>query len=47
VRLWMESPPHRAILFGPGFGRIGIARRWGRLGGARQSVVTADFASRR
>jgi uncharacterized protein YkwD len=47
VRMWLESPPHRAIVLGSGFGRIGIARRWGRLGGAKQSVVTADFASRR
>lgn len=47
VRMWMESPPHRALLLGSGFSRIGIARRWGTLGGAWQSVVTADFASRR
>jgi uncharacterized protein YkwD len=47
VRMWMESPPHRAIVLDGGFGRIGIARRWGTLGGAEQSVVTADFASRR
>jgi uncharacterized protein YkwD len=47
VRMWMESPPHRAIVLDGGFGRIGIARRWGTLGGAEQAVVTADFASRR
>jgi uncharacterized protein YkwD len=47
VRMWMESPPHRAVLLGSGFSRIGIARRWGTLGGAWRSVVTADFASRR
>jgi uncharacterized protein YkwD len=47
VRMWMESPPHRAVLLGSGFRRIGIARRWGTLGGSRRSVVTADFASRR
>jgi uncharacterized protein YkwD len=47
VRMWMESPPHRAVLLSAGFGRIGIARRWGTLGGAWRSVVTADFASRR
>ena len=47
VRMWMESPPHRAILLSSQFGRIGIARRWGVLGGAGQTVVTADFASRR
>lgn len=47
VRMWMESPPHRAVLLDPGFRRIGIARRWGDLGGTEQAVVTADFASRR
>jgi len=47
VRMWMNSPPHRAVLLGSGFRRIGLARRWGRLGSSMQSVVTADFASRR
>jgi hypothetical protein len=45
--MWLASPPHRAILLDPRFRRIGIARRWGRLGGAKQAVVTADLASRR
>ena len=43
VRMWMESPPHRAILLTSGFRRIGIARLWG----AGRAVVTADFASAR
>ena len=47
VRMWMASPPHRAIVLGSGFRRIGIARRWGSMGGSNQAVVTADFASRR
>jgi uncharacterized protein YkwD len=47
VGMWMRSPPHRAIVLGSGFRRIGVARRWGRLGGLKQAVVTADFASRR
>jgi uncharacterized protein YkwD len=47
VRMWMESPPHRAVLLGAGFRRIGIARREGRIGGFPQTVVTADFASAR
>jgi uncharacterized protein YkwD len=46
VQMWMDSPPHRAILLTAEFRRIGIARRWGDLGGAGQAVVTADFASR-
>ena len=45
VRMWIASPPHRAVLLGSGFRRIGLARRWGTLGSARQAVVTADFAS--
>jgi uncharacterized protein YkwD len=47
VRMWMNSPPHRAIVLSGGFRRIGIARRWGSLGGSKLAVVTADFASRR
>lgn len=43
VRMWMDSPPHRAVLLDSGFRRIGLARRWG----DGRSVVTADFASRR
>ena len=47
VQMWLESPPHRAILLGADFRRIGIAHRWGMLGNAKQAVVTADFASSR
>jgi uncharacterized protein YkwD len=46
VGMWMNSPPHRAILLSGRFGRIGIGRRWGRLGSSNSCVVTADFASR-
>jgi uncharacterized protein YkwD len=45
VRMWLESPPHRAILLSGGFRRIGVARRSGLLGGSARAVVTADFAS--
>ena len=45
VRLWLESPPHRAIVLQSGFRRVGIARRWGTLGSAQNAVVTADFSS--
>ena len=45
VRRWLDSGVHRAIVLEPGFRRIGIARRWGRLGSAKNAVVTADFAS--
>lgn len=47
VRMWMNSPPHRASLLNPGFRRVGVARRTGRLGRGRATVFTADFASRR
>jgi uncharacterized protein YkwD len=47
VRMWMSSPGHRAVLLSSDYRRIGIARRWGKLGGSRAAVVTADFASRR
>jgi len=47
VRMWMRSPPHRAILLSPAGRRIGVGRRRGKLGGARRAVFTADLASRR
>ena len=45
VRLWLDSPPHRAIVLEPGFRRIGIGRRWGTLGPIGNAVITADFSS--
>ena len=46
VRLWMHSPPHRAVLLSPAGRRIGVGKRRGRLGSARRAVFTADLASR-
>jgi uncharacterized protein YkwD len=45
VEIWMNSPAHRAIVLDPRLKRIGLAKRWGRLGSAETAVVTADFAS--
>jgi uncharacterized protein YkwD len=47
VRMWMESPGHRAVILNSGFRRIGIGRRTGSLGRTRAIVYTADFSSRR
>ena len=46
VRMWMNSPPHRAVLLSPSGRRIGIGKRRGKLGSARRAVFTADLASR-
>ena len=45
VRMWMDSPPHRATILAGSYRRIGVARRWGSLGSAGKAVVTADFTS--
>jgi len=45
VQMWLDSPPHRAIVLHVDFERIGIGRRWGTLGATPNAVVTADFAS--
>src|SRR4051794_1859210 len=45
VRMWMSSPPHRAVLLSGWAHRIGIGKRRGRLGGVPTSVFTADLAS--
>jgi uncharacterized protein YkwD len=47
VRMWMDSPGHRAILLSSSYRRIGIAKRTGRLGSTKACVVTADFGSKR
>jgi uncharacterized protein YkwD len=47
VQMWLDSPPHRAIVLRGEFRSVGVARRWGTLGGSGSAVVTADFASRR
>lgn len=46
VRMWMNSPGHRAILLSGSFRRVGLGKRVGDLGGDRACVVTADFGSR-
>jgi uncharacterized protein YkwD len=47
VSIWVHSPPHRAILLGADFRRIGVSRRWGSLGTGPMALVTADFATAR
>ena len=44
VQIWMDSPPHRALILDGEFTRVGVGRRWGTLAGTGQTVVTADFA---
>jgi len=46
VRMWMNSPPHRAVLLSPSGRRIGVGKRRGNLGSARRAVFTADLTSR-
>jgi uncharacterized protein YkwD len=47
VRMWMNSPPHRANVLRPGFRRVGVAGVVGSIFGRRGAmVVTADFAGR-
>jgi uncharacterized protein YkwD len=45
IDIWMNSPAHRAIVLDPRLKRVGLAKRWGRLGSTETAVVTADFAS--
>jgi uncharacterized protein YkwD len=47
VRMWLQSPPHRAVLLSSGFRRVGVGKRSGQLGSQKATVYTVDFASRR
>lgn len=46
VRMWMNSPGHRAILLSSSYRRVGIGKRAGSLGATKACVVTADFGSK-
>jgi uncharacterized protein YkwD len=46
VRMWMNSPPHRAILLSGTYRRVGIGKRVGSLGSSKACMVTADFSSK-
>jgi uncharacterized protein YkwD len=47
VKMWMNSPGHRAILLSSTYRRVGIGKRVGSLGSTKACVVTADFSSKR
>jgi uncharacterized protein YkwD len=47
VKMWMDSPGHRAILLSSSYRRIGLAKRVGSLGSTKACVITADFGSKR
>ncbi|HEX5622686.1 MAG TPA: CAP domain-containing protein [Solirubrobacteraceae bacterium] len=47
VRMWMNSPPHRAILLSGTYRRVGIGKRVGSLGSSKACMVTADFSSKK
>jgi uncharacterized protein YkwD len=47
VRAWMASPGHRVVLLAPGYRRIGVGRRRGRVGGARATAFAVNVASAR
>jgi uncharacterized protein YkwD len=44
VDLWMNSPPHRETLLQPGFKRIGVSRKGGKMFGRQGVAFTADLA---
>jgi uncharacterized protein YkwD len=47
IRMWLESPEHRANLLRPGYRRVGIGVAAGNFEGMSNAmVVTADFAGR-
>ena len=46
VRMWMNSPSHRAILLSSRFTRIGVGRARGRYGGARATMWVAHVGHR-
>jgi uncharacterized protein YkwD len=47
VRTWLDSPPHRAVMLGRGFRRVGIGRADGTVAGFTAALYTVDFATAR
>jgi uncharacterized protein YkwD len=46
VRLWLASPPHRAVVLDASFRRLGVGGRRGMLQSNPATYFTADFAAR-
>jgi len=47
VRMWMNSPGHRAVLLSSSYRKVGLGKRIGDLRGDRACLITADFGSRK
>jgi uncharacterized protein YkwD len=45
VRLWLNSPGHRAVVLDGSLRRVGVGRVLGTMGPQRGYAVTADFSS--
>jgi len=45
LRLWMHSPPHRAVLMNRRLRRVGVGSVFGAMAGQRGTAITADFSS--
>jgi uncharacterized protein YkwD len=45
LKLWLHSPPHRAVLMNGKLRRVGVGRVYGSMGRQRGNAITADFSS--
>ena len=45
VRMWLNSPGHRAVLLNGSFRRVGVCGTGGRIGAFGGLAITADFAT--
>ncbi len=46
VRMWLDSPGHRAAMLDPRFDWIGVGRAQGRFGGREATIWVAHFGRR-
>jgi uncharacterized protein YkwD len=45
IRLWLNSPSHRAVVLDGSLRRIGVSRLFGTLGPQRGFAITADYST--
>jgi len=46
VRMWLDSPGHRAAILNPGFDWVGVGRAQGRFGGREATIWVAHLGRR-